>query len=556
MYQIAQIIKFLASPFVAAAHALSPAIAQAAGRGQQDSDFLVAGFVISTLLIGTACVWWAAWSHARLSNFRIAKNTDDSRMRGMVRFRDALLLESDLVAAVLGNELASPISYGGGAELIQACIKGPDAAIFATSLNALLKSGIAFELRARTGDHRRFLARGKPIGRRVVIFFKEIAAVEERAIDFPAILSSVPVPIWVREQQDLSLTWANPAFLDAVHADTLEAARCSNAQIDRSEPDLSAGAREGVEVSNARRYVSVGSERRAISISLNNLGDAGIVGVALDVTSAVRAEGEVAAPAIAFRDMMDRMPHGLAQFGRDRRLTRYNRAYAQLWCLDVDWLDSKPTLSDVLDRLRNAGRLPEQREFNTWKQEQLNLFDDQSLSIDTIWHAPNGKSIKVKGAADHTGTVFFQFEDISDLFRLRGELTLRTEVQRATLETFEDGIAIFGADGRLAMHNANFAKSWSLTDKELSGAPHFTQVAEMCAQRKGRDGIWDIVSAGVISGEPQRYAEWGRAIRADGRIFSLAFSSLPDGGVAVVFKDITDLERFAEELRNKPEIAA
>jgi hypothetical protein len=79
----------------------------------------------------------------------------------------------------------------------------------------------------------------------------------------------------------------------------------------------------------------------------------------------------------------------------------------------------------------------------------------------------------------------------------------------------------------------------------LSPQPHFAEIATLCADRIGRDGIWSIISAGINSSSPERFGEWGRAQRADGHMLSLALSRLPNGATIVRFADITDLERFA-----------
>jgi len=58
------------------------------------------------------------------------------------------------------------------------------------------------------------------------------------------------------------------------------------------------------------------------------------------------------------------------------------------------------------------------------------------------------------------------------------------------------------------------------------------------------DGIWSIVASGVSAAAPERFGEWGKAKRADGRIISLALSRLPNGATMASFADITDLEKF------------
>jgi PAS domain-containing protein len=161
-----------------------------------------------------------------------------------------------------------------------------------------------------------------------------------------------------------------------------------------------------------------------------------------------------------------------------------------------------------------------------------------------LWHLPGGKSVRVTIQPHLQGGMFVLLEDISERLRLESSMALLTQVQKATLDTIDEGIAIFGTDGRLALHNGLFATMWRLAEDELTGHPHFADIADICSTRIGRDGIWDVVSCGISAAAPERLGEWSKVRRADGRVISLAMSRLPNGATVVTFSDLTDLERF------------
>jgi PAS domain-containing protein len=217
-----------------------------------------------------------------------------------------------------------------------------------------------------------------------------------------------------------------------------------------------------------------------------------------------------------------------------------------MWCLPEDWLDSHPTANEILDRLRDSGRLPEQRDFPAWKRDHLKTFDDVNGTIDETWYVRGGRSIHVHAHADLDGGVCFFFEDVSEQLALTSRLTLLTEVQRATLDTVEDGIAVFGSDGRLAVNNRQFARMWGLSDAEVLPGPHIAKLATLCQERLGHDAAWDIICGGIADADPERYGDWGRVVRTDGKIISVCFTRLPNGATVVTLKDMTDIERFTE----------
>jgi len=274
------------------------------------------------------------------------------------------------------------------------------------------------------------------------------------------------------------------------------------------------------------------------------------------VTETVQAEAKLKMHLDTYAGLLDRIPSAIANFGADKRLTHYNSAYAQLWALDETWLRSHPLIDEILERLRRAGKLPEQRDFRRWKEEHLRPFTARNRYFDEIWHAANEKSIKVQAQPDLEGGVFYIFEDISEHIRLTAKLSLLAKVQRATLDAIDEPIAIFGPDGRLATHNTAFLASWQLSEEDLADGPHFSKVAAICTARRGRDATWDIVSAALSSREIEGYAEWGKVARADGRIIAISLSHLPNGAIVVMLKDVTDLERFTEALAEGTPAAA
>lgn len=120
----------------------------------------------------------------------------------------------------------------------------------------------------------------------------------------------------------------------------------------------------------------------------------------------------------------------------------------------------------------------------------------------------------------------------------------------AVFEAISDAVAVFGADRRLAFHNAAFAQLCGLAPAWLAGQP-------------GHGEILDRLRQGRLLPETLDYArfkadELARHERAEAgpetlwrlpseRTLRVAGLPLPDGGLAMVFADITDeLRRRAE----------
>ena len=251
------------------------------------------------------------------------------------------------------------------------------------------------------------------------------------------------------------------------------------------------------------------------------------------------AESELRRTVNGYCALIRKMPAAVAAFTADRRLWAYSSAYAELWGLTEAELNRQPSEDEILDRLREAGKLPEQGDFSVWKRRQLR----QAVGTRETWHLPGGRSLRVTQHITAEGKLVL-YEDVSHQLALEAENSLHKQVQKATLDTLDEGVAIFGANGRLLLGNSCFASQWQLSESVLLRHPHYSEIAVGSAERLGPDGIWDTVAQGVIAAEAASIPPPRTMQRADGRSFLVTLSRLPNGTTMANFLDLGDLERF------------
>jgi PAS domain-containing protein len=256
---------------------------------------------------------------------------------------------------------------------------------------------------------------------------------------------------------------------------------------------------------------------------------------AQDSTAETQLRREVAAHSALIR----KLPVAVAAFTADRRLWAFSNAYAELWGLSEAELERQPFEDEILDRLREAGKLPEQGDFAMWKRRQLR----QTIGTRETWHLPSGRSLRVTQHMSTEGKII-QYEDVSPQLALETENSLHKQVQKATLDTLDEGVAIFGTDGRLVLGNSCFATQWQLPEAVMLRHPHYSEIAAGSSASLGPDGIWDAVAQGVIAAEAASIPAPRVLQRADGRSFLVTLSRLPNGTTMANFLDFDDLERF------------
>ena len=504
--------------------------------------------------IALACYLWAVKEREKQDALRRIAAAENAQVRAETLLRDGLIDEMHEGVVVWDTDNQQHLSFGEGAQLLEACLAGPDRENVSVALDALREHGTAFQIKARSGDGTLAL-RGGPVGRHATVFLHRDQGPEKEEPDYRAVLEALPIPVWFRDK-DLRISWANAAFLETTGTSTLEQAVQAASPLDRLEHDLALGVRHGATPVTAKRYAVIEGVRQALTLWSCPLRDGIVAGAACDFAAAADASGRTTPDADADVHALNSLPLAVAIFGPDRRLVFGNRSYARLWGLEKDWLERKPTAGEILDRLRELRRLPEQSDFAAWKRDRLKLFEDAGGVSEELWHLPSGTTVRVTTRPRPSGGLLCMLEDVSDRLRQESAYNALIKVQQATLNMLQEAVAVFGTDGRLRLHNSAFARLWELDEDDLEDAPHLNGIAQSCTSRFGEQAIWEIISSSVTAASPKDLDGSIGVKRRDGRIVSLSLSRLPDGAVLVTFTDITDQMRLESALRETPTVAA
>lgn len=503
----------------------------------------------SIALAVAACLWALSEQFAAQRLRRLLRNAG-ARARASASARDALISAGREAVLVWGRAYQPPLSYGGAESLMDACLKGSDAVELSKAIDALSDSGTAFSLTARDTQGQAFLVRGRAVGGMAAVWIEQQREQASAAPDLAVLLDAIPIPVWLRDKA-LSLQWVNRAYANAAGLADTDAVISSQTPLDKTERDLASAARAEGEPLEAKRFAVVGGQRRALAFTHTPVGDGRVVGAAIDVTEVATAEARLQQHIDAHADTLDKLATAVAIFGRDQRLTFFNRAFVTLWGLSDQWLETHPTDGEILDKLREMRKLPEQRDFQSWKRQRATLYEQPGDYLpEELWHVPGGKTLRVVAQPHPFGGLTFLYEDVTEKLALESSYNTLIKVQSATLDTLQEGVAVFGPDGRMKLHNASFARIWELDEGTLAGEPHVQRLADASVARFGDRDFWDRLVASISSGADRR-KPWGEIERSDSRIIAPSLSPLPDGATLVTFADVTDRFRIESALRDR-----
>ncbi len=227
-----------------------------------------------------------------------------------------------------------------------------------------------------------------------------------------------------------------------------------------------------------RASAVVGGERRTFD-AVEARTQVGSAGVARDVSEIVALKAEMERNEDDYSRMIDRLSTAVAIFDKSKKLTLYNAAYCQIWSLEPAFLDQGPSDGEILDRLRAKRQLPEQVDFRAWKAQQLSAYQAIEPS-ESVWHLPDGRALRVVTSPNPKGGVTYLYDDATQSYALASQVTALTHVQGETLDALKEGVAAFGADGRMKLFNPAFAELWRIDPAILSDRPHIDEIARAC----------------------------------------------------------------------------
>lgn len=372
------------------------------------------------------------------------------------------------------------------------------------------------------------------------------------------ILEAAPFPIWQRGP-DLKLRHVNAAYVQAVEVHSAEEAVRQGVELVNNAlstaPETSARrARDLGETQVREEPVIIGGARRMLQIYDVPLGASGVGSFAIDVTDREEARAELGRFIRAQTDTLDRLSTSVALFAADRTLSFFNKAFAALFQLDAQWLEEeRPEFDRVLERMREARRLPEQRDFPNWRRARRAWFTELLDATEETWVLPDNTVVRVIAQPHPAGGLLLIFEDRTEQLKLASSRDTLLRVQAATLNNLHEAVAVFSGDGRMQLWNAGFGDLWDMPAEMLVEKPHVDELLGVAADRLAdptlASGLRDLVRIATV-GREQRA---GVIEMRDGRIISYGAVPLPDGNALLTFRDITDSRRIETALRDRNE---
>jgi signal transduction histidine kinase len=451
------------------------------------------------------------------------------------------------------------------------CLVPADASTLEGALARLKERGEAFHLTVRTNAQQFIEAEGRTLSGRALLRLRdvtgdrvellrcreELGTVRGELKNLHGLLDSIAQPVWLRDGEG-RVAWANQAYLAALDAKDLDTVRSRSLELlDRATREEAERLRRQNLPFHTRVTAIVFGSRHVLDISESPAPD-GSAGIAIDVSELDAVRSDLQRQMQAHTRTLDQLPTAVAIFDAKQHLVFHNSAYRQLWGIEQPFLETRPSDSEILDRLRASRKLPEQADYRGWKTNVLAAYRSTGAQ-ESWWHLPDGRTLRVVTSPSPQGGLTYLFDDVSERVHLEAQYNGLIRVQGETLDTLTEGVAVFGTDGRLKLSNRAFGSIWKLAPEAIASQPHIDEVIKLCAPLFADEDAWGGMR-GAIAGLPEmRMGVSCRMERRDGSVFDCAAQPLPDGATLLTFIDMTagvNVERALTEKNEALERAA
>ena len=247
-------------------------------------------------------------------------------------------------------------------------------------------------------------------------------------------------------------------------------------------------------------------------------------GLGIDITEQRKAERALKEREVLLNTILNNTDNAILVLDTEARVIFYNDRYAKMWELDTDFLDTKPTISDVIRRVSQSGlySADQAEEIIALRLEQMAKADGE-LVVETP--RTDGRFVEGYFTSLPHGGHLFAFRETTE--RRRSEEALRKSEEKFRTLVNNLPIGIYrntpGAQGRFTMANPAIARmfGYDSTDDFLkaSVASLYRDSAERIVfseklraqghvvreelKLKKRDGeiIWGAVTGSAVQNE-------------------------------------------------------
>ena len=276
--------------------------------------------------------------------------------------------------------------------------------------------------------------------------------------------------------------------------------------------------------------------------------EGGRVHIRTDITYLKEKQLEAAQQELVLRTTVENIVQGLCVFDAEGRLALWNRNWINLLRLPAEFARAGTRLADiVLWRAARGDYGPGEPEaILARRMNALSALDDH---VDERV-LPDARAVEVLGVPMPGGGRLTTYTDITVRRNAERALRQKSEVLEATLESVDQGIAMFDREFRLIAANRRYYQLLEFPPEEFGLGTPFVAFLDYTA-RRGDYGLGDVeeLVVGRLQAAQRLQPYSFERVAPGGTVVEARRKPTADGGFVTTYTDITERKRNEDELR-------
>jgi PAS domain-containing protein len=256
----------------------------------------------------------------------------------------------------------------------------------------------------------------------------------------------------------------------------------------------------------------------------------------------------VRAELLTLRAALDEVPFGVALLDQELRAQFLNRAFRKMWRLPDGKADSKPPFVALMYHGRDT------RAYDVPPEDIDDYVADRVAHVKAGDPSPldlrlaSGEVIRFQCTTLPAGGRMLSYTYVTDIVRHSDEL----EILRSALDNVDQGVVLLDSELNAQFMNRAVRQLWKVSDEEADRKPAYAKLVNDARTT----GVYDVppgeldnfiafriglIRSGDLTPQDVRVS--------DGRIVRCQCAVLPSAGRMLTYTDVTDLVRYADDLR-------
>ena len=256
---------------------------------------------------------------------------------------------------------------------------------------------------------------------------------------------------------------------------------------------------------------------------------------AIDVTATARAERRLRDFTRTLARTFAEIDIGLALFDERRRLVLFNPAVTDLFGVPFELLARHPSIEDFFDGLREAGKVPEPKDYARWRDRLTSTRDGGGAPLLETWTMADGQMLRVIRRPHSDGAVVFLFEDITPEVTLSRRFRQELDTAAGVLDALDEAVAAISPGGILTLTNSAYVRLWGTDPATSPSDVGLAEATGTWAARCHATPLWDRIR-GFAAEKGRRRGFSASARLTDGRELVCRVAPMAGGGSLILFR--------------------